>query len=40
MRIWRKNIEQYLYEIGCEVVHCNELVQNRVEWRDFMNMVV
>jgi len=37
---WEHNIKMDLKGISCEDVNCNELAQNRVQWWDFVNMVM
>jgi hypothetical protein len=37
---WKDNIQIYFKATGCEGLNCTELVQYRVQWRDFLNTIM
>jgi hypothetical protein len=39
-RRWEDNIKMYLREIRIDVANWIRLAQDRVHWRDFVNMVM
>jgi len=39
-RRWEDNIKMDLQEVGCEVMNCIELAQDRGRWRALVNAVM